>query len=122
MARKQRDPIPAEFHAVAEAAEFWDTHDLGDYQDQLTTVSVEVDLQRRTFLAALEPELAKKVSDYAATQGVASETLNRVLFSDGVRVARGAGLRRDLDVMHLARRSGDRESASPLPPRLRSRP
>lgn len=76
MARaKQRERIPAEFGSVAEAAEFWDTHDLGDYEDQLTKVSVEVDLRLRTFLTALEPDLAKKVSAYAVTQGVSTETL-----------------------------------------------
>ena len=60
---------------MAEAAEFRATHDLGDYEDQLTEVSGELNLQRRTFLIALEPELAKKLSAYAATQGVATETL-----------------------------------------------
>ena len=76
MARaRQRDPIPAQFGSVAEAAEFWDRHDLGDYGDQLAEVSANVDLSRRTFLTALEPELAMKVSAVAEKQGVSTETL-----------------------------------------------
>jgi CopG antitoxin of type II toxin-antitoxin system len=72
---RRRDPIPVEFGSVAEAAEFWDRHDLGDYGDQLSEVSAEVDLSRRTFLTALEPELAKDVSALAEKLGVSTETL-----------------------------------------------
>ncbi|HEX3554263.1 MAG TPA: hypothetical protein VIA62_13635 [Thermoanaerobaculia bacterium] len=59
MARsKSRDPIPASFASIVEAAEFWDTHDLADYADQTQEVVIDVKLGRRTFLTALEPDLA----------------------------------------------------------------
>lgn len=73
--RKRRDLIPRHFQSVAEAAEFWDSHDLTDYWDQTREVKVEVDLRRRVFLAALEPELAKKLASCARKQGVSAETL-----------------------------------------------
>src|ERR1700712_4137301 len=47
---KSRDPIPAGFATLAEAAEFWDTHDLGDYADQTQEVDVDVKIDRRGFL------------------------------------------------------------------------
>ena len=61
--KKNRDPIPQHFKTLDEAAEFWDTHDLADYWDQTSEVNFEVDLQRRVFLTALEPELAKKLAN-----------------------------------------------------------
>lgn len=73
--KKERDPIPERFTSMAEAAEFWDTHDLADYWDLTTEVDFEVDLKRHSFLAPLEPQLAKKVVAHARSQGVSAETL-----------------------------------------------
>jgi hypothetical protein len=39
----KRDPIPKHFKSVAEAAEFWDTHDLADYWDLTRETHFEVD-------------------------------------------------------------------------------
>ncbi|MFY9823440.1 MAG: hypothetical protein WAM82_18810 [Thermoanaerobaculia bacterium] len=55
MAKRQsrdRDPIPEGFASLAEAGEFWDTHDLADYADQTQEVNVDVKVERRVFLAA----------------------------------------------------------------------
>jgi hypothetical protein len=84
---KKLEPIPATFRSVEEAADFWDHHDLADYEGQTTEVSAAVDLRRRTFLAALEPELAKKVSAYAQRQGIATETLINVWLSEKLLAA-----------------------------------
>lgn len=48
---KKHDSIPGEFGSIREAAEFWDTHDLTDYEDQTEEVEFEVDLGRRVFRA-----------------------------------------------------------------------
>jgi len=49
---KERDSIPRHFESTAEAAEFWDNHDLADYWDLTREASFEVDIQRRVFLTA----------------------------------------------------------------------
>jgi CopG antitoxin of type II toxin-antitoxin system len=84
---RDRDPVPAGFASLAEAAEFWDTHDLGDYADQTQEVDVEVKIDRRVFLTALEPGLARKVSAYAVKQGVRAETLINVWLSEKLAAA-----------------------------------
>lgn len=71
---KKREPIPQHFKSIEEAAEFWDTHDLADYWDMTRKADFEVDIQRRLFLTALEPELAKKLAACAHRQGVQTET------------------------------------------------
>ncbi|HYX24835.1 MAG TPA: CopG family antitoxin, partial [Thermoanaerobaculia bacterium] len=80
-------PIPARFASIAEAAEFWDTHDLADYADQTQETVADVKLGRRTFFTALEPDLAKRVSAYAAKQGVKTETLINVWLSEKLAAA-----------------------------------
>jgi hypothetical protein len=67
--------IPKHFRSVEAAAEFWDTHDLADYWDLTRDASFKVDIQRRLFLTALEPELAKKLTTVARRQGISTETL-----------------------------------------------
>jgi hypothetical protein len=44
--RKNRDPIPKHFKSIKEAAEFWDTHDLGDYWDLTREVEFELRAKR----------------------------------------------------------------------------
>ena len=79
---KKRESIPQHFQNVAEAAEFWDGHDLTDYWDQTREASFEVDIQRRVFLTALEPKLAKKLTECARKQGVSTETLINVWLTE----------------------------------------
>ncbi len=76
--KKDRDPVPEHFRTLDEAAGFWDSHDLADYWDQTSEANFEVDLQRRVFLTALEPELAKKLANRAHKEGVSTETLINV--------------------------------------------
>ena len=73
--KPKRDPVPKRFKDIDEAAEFWDTHDLTDYWDLTREAHFDVDIQRRVFLTALEPDLAKKLTEVAHKQGISSETL-----------------------------------------------
>ena len=58
---KKRNRIPESFKSIGEAAEFWDTHDTTDYEDLMHDVDLKVDIKRRSFLTALQPELAHKL-------------------------------------------------------------
>ena len=81
--RQEREPIPAHFGTIDEAAEFWDTHDLADYWDLTEEVAdVEVDLQQRRYLFALAPDLVRRVVQVAQKQGVSAETLVNVLLTE----------------------------------------
>ena len=88
MARSKKiDPIPAHFKSVAEAGEFWDTHDLTDYWDKTREVKGRVDVRRRVFLTALEPGLVKKLETCAKREGVSTETLINVWLTERVSSA-----------------------------------
>lgn len=90
MARnRSRPPIPSDFPSLGEAADFWDSHDLTDYLDQTQEVEAQVEIGRRTFLTAIEPGLAKKVSAFAATQGIGAETLINVWLSEKLAAVGG---------------------------------
>ena len=80
----KRKPIPKRFADIDEASDFWDTHDLSDYLDLTRAVDFDVDIQRRVFLTALEPQLAKKLTYIARKQGIATETLINVWLAEKI--------------------------------------
>jgi hypothetical protein len=73
--KKQRDPLPEQFHSLEEAAEFWDTHDSADYEDYMSDIEYEGDIKYRTYLVALDTNLYQKVRAMAEKKGVPAETL-----------------------------------------------
>lgn len=83
--KSKRDPIPKHFKTLEDAAEFWDTHDLADYWDLTREAQFDVDFQRRVFLTALEPELAKQLTQVARKQGIATETLINVWLAERIK-------------------------------------
>ena len=72
---KQRDPLPEEFPTLEEAAEFWDTHSLADYEDLQKDVVFEVEPRSETNYFAVEKALAERIDQLAQLQGVLPETL-----------------------------------------------
>jgi hypothetical protein len=70
-----RDALPEQFSSIEAAADFWDSHDLTEYEDQTTESEIRVDLVRRRRLFAVDPELAAKISDEASRRGLSAETL-----------------------------------------------
>ncbi|OIN93563.1 MAG: hypothetical protein AUJ21_05665 [Anaerolineae bacterium CG1_02_58_13] len=82
--KTKRDPIPKHFKSIEEAADFWDEHDLTDYWDLTKEVQMEVDIQRRVFLTALEPTLAQQLTAIAHKQGISTETLVNVWLKEKV--------------------------------------
>ena len=52
--KKPRSPLPEHFDSLERAAEFWDTNDSADYEEQMTDVEVEVDIKERTYLISLD--------------------------------------------------------------------
>jgi hypothetical protein len=77
--KKQREPIPESFASIEKAAEWWDNHSLADYWDQTHEVEFEVNLKRSRHVITLEHRLAKRLREFAAKQGIATETLANLL-------------------------------------------
>jgi hypothetical protein len=85
--KKETEPIPRHFKSTEEAAEFRDTHDLGDCRDLTKEVNFETDIRRRVFLTATEPQLAKRLGDYAHQQGISTETMINVRLGEKLAAA-----------------------------------
>ncbi len=53
---KHVDPLPDEFRSYEEAAKFWDTHSVTDYEEFLEPVDLDVDIRRRHFEIEVDEE------------------------------------------------------------------
>jgi predicted DNA binding CopG/RHH family protein len=50
------DPLPEEFASEDEAAEFWDTHSISDYEEFLEPADLEIAIKRRHFEIEVDEE------------------------------------------------------------------
>jgi hypothetical protein len=53
---KRPDPLPEEFSSPEEAAQFWDTHSITDYEESLEAVDLDVNIERRHFEIEVDEE------------------------------------------------------------------
>ena len=75
MIKNKRDALPDEFRNIEEAAKFWDTHSLADYEDLQRDIEFEVELKSEKNYFAVEKELSDNIDKLAHVKGVLPETL-----------------------------------------------
>jgi hypothetical protein len=63
------------FTSLDELVEFLDTHDMGDYLDELPEVHFDVNIKRRTHLVAIDEEIVSKLSEIARLKQIPAEAL-----------------------------------------------
>ena len=73
--KKLRDPLPEHFSSLEEAAEFWDTHDSGDYEGFFEDVECRFDVKTKSYLISLDGALYDKVRAVAKKRRVPAEKL-----------------------------------------------
>ena len=81
---KPIDPLPEQFNSPKEAAVFWDTHSITDYEEFLEPVDFEADIERRHFQIEVDEESFLALRETARRERkpvkqLASEILKRRL-------------------------------------------
>jgi hypothetical protein len=74
MVESKFKPIP-KFKSVAELAEFFDTHDMGDYWDQMPKARFDIDLKKSTHVFAIDKDLAEKLTAISKKKHIPSTKL-----------------------------------------------
>ena len=74
MAENKPQKLPS-FASLDELAEFFDTHDMGDYGEDLPAAHFDVNLQRRTHLVAIDEEINSKLTEIAEQEQMPAEAL-----------------------------------------------
>jgi predicted DNA binding CopG/RHH family protein len=65
-------------------AEFWDTHDATDFEDQTHPAEFEFDLRSRRHHIAIDPDLLTRLRDVAAARGLSAESLANLWLQERV--------------------------------------
>lgn len=73
--------------SVKELVDFFETHDMGDYLDQMPEVHFDVNIRRRRHLVALEEDIVDKLTQIAKLKKVSSESLINTWLKDKIRRA-----------------------------------
>lgn len=63
--------------SIQELAEFWDSHDLSDYQDELEEISEPVFVRREAIQVPLKSREVQAVERLAEAKGISREELVR---------------------------------------------
>jgi hypothetical protein len=71
-----KDPLPETFDTFEEMAEFWDTHDITDYEEYLTPVEATISTQpRHEYVISLSDTLDTLLRKVQKAEGVPLNTL-----------------------------------------------
>lgn len=73
MAENNSEQLPS-FASLDELVEFFDTHDMGEYED-LPEAHLGVNLQRRTHLIAIDEEINSRLTEIAEQEQMPAESL-----------------------------------------------
>jgi len=82
--RKQIDFLPDEFVSEEQAADFWDTHSIVDYEEFPEPVDLEVNLEKRHFEIEVDEQCfltlrSNALKKHKPVKELASEILKREL-------------------------------------------
>lgn len=71
-----------DFKTYEEAAEWFDTHDMSDYEDEMKPVDFQFDLRKNREWVELEREIAKSVRKLAKEQNIPTRKLVNELLKE----------------------------------------
>lgn len=74
MAENDSQKLPS-LGSLDELVEFFDTNDMGDYQQNLPEAHFEVDLRKKTHLVAIDEETNTRLTEIAAQERTPAESL-----------------------------------------------
>jgi hypothetical protein len=85
MAKEESNAFPiSKGKNLAEVAEFWDTHDVTDYDDQTVEADITFDLQRRRHYIAIDPDVLAALRKAALARGISTESLANLWLQERV--------------------------------------
>ncbi len=82
---KPADPLPENFRSQEEAAAFWDTHSITDYEESLQPVAFEADIERRHFEIEIDEQSFHALRDVARRQRRPVKQLASEILKQGLK-------------------------------------
>ena len=73
------------FKSIDKLVDFFDTHDMGGFYEQLPESDFEVDIKRRKYFFALDVEVVKKLTEIAKLKQITSEALANIWLIEKIK-------------------------------------
>ena len=89
MAKSKSKPLP-KFASLDELVEFFDTHDMGQYWNQLPLAKFDVNIKTRKHLVAIDNEIIPKLNKIAKSKKVPSEMLINTWLREKIETSKRA--------------------------------
>lgn len=80
---KSRSSI-SKSRSIHEMAEFWDSHDATEWDDQTQEVDVTFDIRTRRHYIAVDPDLLVRLREMAYERGLSTESLANLMLQERV--------------------------------------
>ena len=77
-------PVPKKLNTLIE---FFETHDMGEYWEQMPEAQFEIDIKKRTHLVAIDEEVADQITAIAKSKKTSSEALINTWLKEKLRKA-----------------------------------
>ncbi len=87
--KRKKSRIP-DFKTYEEEANFWDTHEFTEFEDELEDVEIVFDLEKpkeETLIVRLQKNLKEKLEKLAQRRGVSLSTLARILLTERLQTS-----------------------------------
>lgn len=67
-----------------EMAEFWDSHDVTEFEDQMKEVHFDVEIESRHHYVGLDPKVMERVTQEAKARGISSQSLVNLILQEAL--------------------------------------
>ena len=84
MAKSNKNTLP-EMSSLNEVVAFFETHDMGDYWEEMPEGDFDVKIKGRKHLVALEEDVAAQVTQIAKEKKIRSEALINIWLKERLR-------------------------------------
>jgi hypothetical protein len=87
---KSKEPIP-EFKTIQEEAEFWDTHDVGEYLNDFNRIDIDVHLEKpkeENIVVRLQKPIKDRLEQIARRKGLNISSLTRMWIMEKLHSSR----------------------------------
>ena len=82
--KSQTHPVPKKLNNLIE---FFETHDMGEYWEQMPEAQFEIDIKKRTHLVAIDEDVADQITAIAKSKKTSSEALINTWLKEKIRKA-----------------------------------
>lgn len=88
--RKSKAKALPKFGSLSKLVRFFDSHDLGDYLDQLPEVGFDINIKSKKHLIAVDKEIIPKLNRMARSRNIPAEQLVNNWLREKLAIAKRA--------------------------------